>query len=534
MMATSDKRDILTLALTGTRYSSGGATPQTSLPIDQLPLAEEIAAGEAERALLLRAGAWAIYRRAGYLPAAAPQPSTPAPEETRPACSPGAGEALAEILRTRRFDLLPEALERMNAAELRLPPALLPMALSSVGLTLELRAMLAPALGERGRWLAGFNRAWAWAAERPDDLMDDPAHAQTVWETGTLRQRVVALLGMRHRDPAAARDLLAAEWTREQAKARATLLRALEVSLSPEDEPLLEQALADRAAAVRMGAVDLLVRLPESALAQRMRHGAEVLLYRTETGALDAEPVSLLSAQPEDEQWMRDTLEVFRNGPQGANRIVAALCYIHPEQWETRFGQSPDALVASTNDALFRSNILRGWTEAAARFGSTRWAEPLWNVWLEAAKGVWKSPKGGQDDPTAELELIAPLTPREALDEFALALLANPNAYGNYALGDRLDLLPRPWSATAAGAFLRAFGDALEMWAESAAPSEPWTGALPLAAMALPDSQFAQAREVCAIADDQHRNLTRWRYQLASFLSTLDLRARVIKEIPLL
>lgn len=528
MMATSDKRDILTLALTGTRYSSGGATPQTSLPIDQLPLAEEIAAGEAERALLLRAGAWAIYRRAGYLPAAAPQPSTPAPEETCPLCSPGAGEALAEILRTRRFDLLPEALERMNAAELRLPPALLPMALSSVGLTLELRAMLAPALGERGRWLAGFNRAWAWAAERPDDLMDDPAHAQTVWETGTLRQRVVALLGMRHRDPAAARDLLAAEWTREQAKARATLLRALEVNLSPDDVPLLDQALADRAEDVRSGAAELLFRLPTSPLAQAIHRLLESSIIFTGDSLSAQEPGALASA----DAATRDLLiAAFGSATPQTSALLNQLRYIPPEHWEEHFGQPAEALIEAATGARWGDEIMSGWVKATVRFGSTRWAQALWRGWLlPMARDLAPS--------TASLatllKSLAPLLPPEDLLAPVVLAINDPTFYPQLSLAQLLDCLPRPWPDDVAGLFLNKLGKALDKWDESTPPAEPWISALPLAAIALPDSQFAQAREVCAIADDQHRNLARWRYQLAAFLNTLDLRERVIKEIPLL
>jgi hypothetical protein len=524
MMATNDERDILTLALTGTRYS-GGAAPQTTPPIDQLPLAEGIAMGDAERALLLRAGAWAIYRRAGYRPAEAPEPPTPASEETRPVCSPGAGEALVEMLRTRRYDLLPEALERLNAAGLRLPPALLPMALSSVGLTLELRAMLAPALGERGRWLAGFNRAWAWAAERSDDAADDPAHAQEVWETGTLRQRAAALRAMRRRDPAAARDLLAAEWKREKAEARAALLGTLAVNLSPDDEPLLEQALADRVDAVRNAAADLLYRLPASHLAQATRELLEATLIFN-NGQLDVQaPVTLDSA--DDEQ--REILS-FAFGSLTPH-IDALLQYTSPEHWEEYFGQSADQLIAATGQSRWRDEMLNGWLLATVRFGSKHWAKALLYGWLLDLK---RDAALSAAPFATYLEALAPLLPPEELQVPVFTSINTPAYYPHLSLAQLLDCLPRPWPDDVAGLFLEKLGKTLDEWDETASPAEPWISALPLAAVALPDSQFAQAREVCVVADNQHRNLVRWRYQLASFIATLDLRERVIKEIPLL
>lgn len=535
MMATSDERDILTLALMGTRHS-GGAAPQTTPPVDQLPLAE----GEAERALLLRAGAWAVYRRAGYLPTDAPESPAPAPVDARLVCTPEAGEAIATLLGGRRFDLLAEALALLNAAGLRLPPATLPLALSSVGMPAELRAALAPALGERGRWLARFNRAWSWAAEPLDDALDEePARAQELWDTGTLRQRVAALRGMRRRDPTAARDLLAAEWKREKAEARAALLAPLVVSLSLADEPLLNAALADRVAAVRSAAADLLFSLPDSRLAAGVRALIESSLRfdaGADGGALDA--VSPPAAMIHDE-WLRKSLaaalghDEWASGPLPIRAMLVALGAIPPEHWETRFGQPPAALISAVMRGEWRSGILRGWTEATVRYGSARWAEPLWRAWLEAAQASWAATEGEQVYPGAEMEGLAPLIPRPAFDEFALLVIARPSELGLLSPAQALKMLPRPWSATVASAFLDALRDALEAPSKSEAPPGEWMEALPIAGIALPASHFRQASDICAIADQQHRNLIRWRYLLAHFTADLFLRDRYIREIPL-
>jgi hypothetical protein len=535
MMATNDERDILTLALTGTRHS-GSATPQTTPPVDQLALAE----GEAERALLLRAGAWAVYRRAGYLPADAPEPPDPAPADARFICLPEAGEAIATLLHARRFDLLPEALARLNAAGLRLPPAVLPLALSSIGMPVELRAAMAPAMGERGRWLARFNRAWSWATEPPGEALDEePARELELWETGTLRQRVAALRGMRRRDPAAARDLLAAEWKREKAEARAALLAPLAVNLSLADEPLLNTALADRIERVRQAAADLLFSLPGSRLAVGVRALIESSLRLdagADGGALDA--VTPPAAMVKDE-WLRTSLaaalghDEWASGRLPVAAILAALGYIPPEHWETRFGLPPDGLIAAITRATWRSGILHGWTEATVRYGSARWAEPLWRAWLEARQASLGSSKGEQVYPGEEIAELAPLLPRETLEGFALEVITHPAEFAAFSSAQALNLLERPWSATFASAFLDALRELLEATSTSEAPPQEWMGALPIAGIALPASSFRQAGDICVIADQQHRNLIRWGYPLAHFSADLFLRERYIKELPL-
>src|SRR5260221_493653 len=52
----------------------------------------------------------------------------------------------------------------------------------------------------------------------------------------------------------------------------------------PADEPLLEQALDDRASSVRAVAARLLTRIRESALAQRMRDRADAMLAAATKG----------------------------------------------------------------------------------------------------------------------------------------------------------------------------------------------------------------------------------------------------------
>src|SRR5262249_42032067 len=126
-----------------------------------------------------------------------------------------------------------------------------------------------PVLGARGRWLAAQNPNWNYTAVDFDEAL---------WGTGVRDQRLALLANLRRRDAARARDLLTATWEQESPKDRAHFLAALENGLSLEDEAFLESCLDDRRKEVRRAAADLLGRLPESALCQRMLERGRPLL----------------------------------------------------------------------------------------------------------------------------------------------------------------------------------------------------------------------------------------------------------------
>ncbi|MBA3827010.1 MAG: hypothetical protein H0X24_24345, partial [Ktedonobacterales bacterium] len=97
-------------ALIGTARAAKD-TLATATPVDALVAA--LGEVERERALLLQAGALAIYREAGLVPALRTDPlPDPAPDETLRLCSPEAA-AVVQVLLKHHPELLPEALDRM-------------------------------------------------------------------------------------------------------------------------------------------------------------------------------------------------------------------------------------------------------------------------------------------------------------------------------------------------------------------------------------------------------------------------------------
>ena len=195
-------------------------------------------------------------------------------------------------------DLLMAARDEGYVAAASILPDLLDAAVRKEAL----RSAVAAVLGTRGRWLAAYRPDWRQAlaetsagarptGEQPAaDAGGQPAadagEQPEIWRTGDAPERRRFLIGLRRRDPLAARQLLATGWALETADDRATLLAVLAHELSGADEDFLEAALDDRAGRVRDVARALLRRMPGSAYNQRATARATaVLRLMTASGA---------------------------------------------------------------------------------------------------------------------------------------------------------------------------------------------------------------------------------------------------------
>jgi hypothetical protein len=220
--------------------------------------------------LASRLAAAALYEKAGRLAIRVDATLSPAAlhdDDDAPRASAAASRALAMIL-TAFPDVLPEWLARCRGAGRRAREKDLPPLLELGRTTHRLRAGIAGVLGGRGRWLAGENPAWSWAA-RPESVD---------WQTGARAARLGLLERRRATDPDAARAMLESTFAEESGEDRAAFVAALETGLSMADEPFLERVLDDRRKEVRRAAAALLVRLPGSRLSLRMQERARACI----------------------------------------------------------------------------------------------------------------------------------------------------------------------------------------------------------------------------------------------------------------
>ncbi|MDQ0381053.1 DUF5691 domain-containing protein [Amycolatopsis thermophila] len=341
--------------------------------------ADQLEADTPEAALLAAAALAAGYRRAGWTPPTwRGTPPAPADPDDRPECTAAAAQIL-ELLLTRGIRLEvgtePLTVDWLTAARdtgRRPPHRLLPELLRFGTLDSASRPLVKEVIGPRGTWLAQHNPAWHWAkALRPEEVAER-------FTTGTRAERLALLADLRATDPARARALVEQTWSQEQAATRAAFLDTLHTGLCGDDEPLLEQALDDRAATVRAAAAALLDRLPGSARARRMAARARALSRPDGTFELPGEP---------DAAARRDGLTDHREPGlgRGASRLIRLLAATPLCTW--------DIGLVGTADR----DVLLGWTKAALRQRNPDWLAAL-----------------ARHQPTPEL--VAALTPEAAAE----------------------------------------------------------------------------------------------------------------------
>lgn len=326
---------------------------------------------DASEADLLRAVATEeTRRRAGVPIQRVDHTFVPAPPESRPECSQKASQLLELALleqfgKGTRVELARVWVQRCDQAsriaDRRLVPTLLDLGTQHE----DLRDGVASVVGERGRWMASMSERWTWAIGSTDMAVDADAPLPVIAES--LRRQ-------RRTDPAAGREMVIAAALGLSAADRAELYGALAVSLTAEDEPLLETLLDERSKKIRAVAASLLSRLPDSALSQRMIVRLEPLIEKKRLGTkFGVElPDSL------DGEAARDGIE--EKPPSGIGRHawwLEQIVALTPMQWwEDALGAYPSTLAhkAPTQE------VWRGWLTAAIRQHDGRWAAALFDA----------------------------------------------------------------------------------------------------------------------------------------------------------
>lgn len=366
-------QDITTAALLGTERQPF-RTPKDAGPLGTLLAGLTT---DSEAALLGAAALVSSANRAGSLPPVTDlPPPLPCPPEEQPVCGPRVAEGMALILGGHCREALPEMLAALARTGRRVPERLLPDLLKQGRQSKEIRPMILPVLGRRGRWLASQNRDWAWADQR---LLETAESPEQIWADGSQNERSAALQNLRQTTPASALALLQSTWASESAAARTAFLSALETSLSPADEAFLEASLDDRAKDVRRLAAGLLARLPESQFIRRMISRAAALLH-AKRGLLGGFSLEVMLPSDYDKSMERDGIEqkspVTKIGEKAwwLCQIVASL---PPNYWVQTWQKPPAELWEAAEKTEWTVPLQRGWDTAVQRQPDPDWLETL-------------------------------------------------------------------------------------------------------------------------------------------------------------
>ncbi|MBB6421290.1 DUF5691 domain-containing protein [Streptomyces sp. AK010] len=517
---------------------------------------------DAPAALLDAAAVETVRRRAGRRPARAAERPQPAPEESRPALPPAAARRLAMLLADRPgpsgggrrgaapdlTELLPQWLAVANARGFAPPPQVLPALLDAARGRTDLRSAALQFAGPRALWLARLNPDWRFAlratpgggAALPHP--EDDERVQQLWQEGLFAERVALLSALRSREPAAARDLLATTWATERAEDRLMFLDSLRAGLGPDDEPFLEQSLADRSRNVRATAAELLSTLPGSALAARMavRAGACVAIdhMRTAqpggTGVEDAEPAGATKSAPTiaveaphecDPGMERDG--VVARAPAGRGERswwLGQLVEAAPlATWPRRLGgRTPREIVALPVADDWQGELHAAWCRAAVRQRDAEWSRAL--------LGEPSAPDAGGPGAVSLAErakLLGTLGAAERA-EWVAGFIA---AHGLSEAFQLLGVCAVPWAAPLG----RAVVDALNIARD--AGSYPWSfsGVMGLAERCLDPSEASRLDALLAVPDEPENASPGaggyWAEAFQRLVTTLRLRAAMTEEL---
>jgi hypothetical protein len=416
-------QDLVTASLIGTERF---AVPLVAVP--GVPTPADAPADPA--AILLDRAALLTVARRGGRQAEQAEPLSPAEPDPAPAVGQAAARRLARMLGGEHPDVLAEWLAAVVARGRRAPAALLPALLDRArrfaAVDPELRRLAAEAGGSRARWLAGFNPDWKFvtAHTRPGD---------DAWRLGGKGQRRSYLAALRARDPGAARDLIAQNWTAASPDERVMFLKAMTGGLSLADEPLLEAALDDPNAWVREMAAEVLAALPGSALGWRMADRALGCLRLHE----GTHGTRLVATPPTkcDAAMRRDGIapgpSATSSHPAGQARLMAEVLARTPlRTWTDEFGRPPEQILALPSGG-WAPVLLAGWSQAAMDQRDQDWMTAL------VSRVLTNEPPGTQHWTETLRQLVRRVDPGLG----APGIIASPDAELSPAARDALRVL---------------------------------------------------------------------------------------------
>jgi hypothetical protein len=383
---------LLPAAMVGTEKMAF-STPALGGPVGALLAQLQAQATQPAQALLQMAGVLAVCERAGQQGQSrpAPAPLDAAGPETTPALqTKGLQISLRWALAEAPVRLQIELLQRLNAAGLRLPASLLPLALEAGQRSVALRPALLAVLGERGRWLAGKNRYWRYAESAAAS-----APLETRWSDGSLAQRVELLQGERRVDAASARERLKTALPDLPAKDRAELAAVLIEGLSLQDEALLTALCQDRGRDVRQTARALLVQLPESAPTQRAMARMQTCLEKQSAlKTLPGAKWKIDAPQAAGDDWKADGLEAERPKHETLGERAWWLYQLARQVplawWVQHTGMAPDALMQWARKSDWTEALARAWLEVLQMAPEAAWCKAFLDHW--PAKALRETP----------------------------------------------------------------------------------------------------------------------------------------------
>ena len=326
--------------------------------------------------LLAIAGATALYEQTGRRPSQAQPPANVPHLLQQPACPTSIGSQIDRLLEGTHAVLLPEVLSALAETKHRAPDTLLPNLLEKGAKQAKLRPFILPVLGWQGRWLASQNPDWGWASLE----IESWSGLLTEWQTAVPVKRQALLKQLRLTQPERGRQILEHTWKSSNDLARNQLIKVLDTNLNLADEPFLEAALDDRNHLVRRAAADLLARLPQSRLGQRMiEHVAGVLTWtpKQKYAITVRLPANITPVMQRDgiPNIKKDDLPKLR-----ARLLTQIINRVPLTHWTEQWQKTPLDIAQAVLNSGWPRSLTAAFSTAAIRQKNEAWAKALISV----------------------------------------------------------------------------------------------------------------------------------------------------------
>jgi hypothetical protein len=326
-----------------------------------------------EGCLLSAAGTISLYQKAGQLTAIDSKKTVEICDlDDLPFCSKSEYH-LGIMLSGEYSAILPEYLKLLAETKKVVSPKYLPELLTLGKRQNDLRKDILPVLGKRGIWLATQNPDWNYVSGEDADK---------IWKNGSLEAKKNLLKELRQSEAEkghsthqrCGRSQLQKILSKERAQERAIMLEALEVNLSIDDEPFLEDALEDRSKLVRDVAARLLAQIPESKLVQRMIERVRPLLN------LDSNGIEVILPKNCTLEMTQDGIDESKYIPslgEKASLLLQMLACIPPSTWSNDWRKTPIELITIIENSKWEKLFLEAWATATVKSKDIAWAEAL-------------------------------------------------------------------------------------------------------------------------------------------------------------
>ncbi len=330
-----------------------------------------------EEMILTGAALVTKIKKSNFIPQQIPLAKSEAKEESEQVCGPRSIKHLYMIVDGAFENALPEFLFNLSKHDKCLPPEILPDLLDQSLTSPELWSKLKHSIGKRGEWLIQQNEDW-------HRLITQTIPAN--WDEASNDDRLRILSKVRKEVPGRAIDMVREAWPQESVNQRIKFLKVLETVKDKELESYMETLLDDRRKEVRRTAVQVLAKMPDSALSNRIFDRLKSLMS-IKKRMLKKDKLEIQLPDKLDDSMIRDGIDPrvqwFKGGVK-ASRLGQMVALISPSKWTSHFEVPASEVLEMFVRSDWGELLIQAMVEATNLHKDEDWIEALLSFRIES------------------------------------------------------------------------------------------------------------------------------------------------------